>query len=137
MRLRGHHLLCLHGFRGEGYSPEFVANMYLVRDRLRVSPALDVELLASPDDICAACPHLCGNACIRKDEGSEERMREKDLAVLSRLGFSPGDEVPSRALFGRVAEVFGDGEIGDLCSSCRWYPLGWCSEGLRKRSMSP
>ena len=27
MRLRGHNLLCIQGFVGKGYSPEFVDNM--------------------------------------------------------------------------------------------------------------
>lgn len=27
IRLRGHHLICLHFYRGEGYSREFVENL--------------------------------------------------------------------------------------------------------------
>jgi len=132
MRLRAHHLLCLHGFRGEGYSSEFVANMTALRDRLLYGSPLHVEVLDSPDDICTACPHLSEHGCARKDGESEARVGKKDGRVLARLGLSAGDGMPSDMLLGLVAEEFGDGNIEDICGYCSWYPLGWCSDGLRE-----
>lgn len=131
-RLRGHHLLCLHGFRGLGYSPEFIANMQAVKDRLLDSPAIEVEVAVTPDDICSACPHLADNRCSKKED-SETRISAKDAEVLRRLSLSPGDRLTAGDLFARVAERCAGG-LSDLCSSCNWYPLGWCEEGI-KRSM--
>lgn len=134
LRLRGHHLLCLHGFRGFGYSPEFVSNMQLVHDRLIGSPEIEVEVTASPDDICSACPHRLDERCSKRGEESESRIHVKDAAILSRLSLSPGDRMPAGALFALTAERFSEG-IDDVCSSCRWFPLGWCAEGIRNRTM--
>jgi len=135
LRLRGHHLLCLHGFRGLGYSPEFVSCMWLVRDKALSSPNVEVEVTISPDDICSACPHLTSDGCARNGQESETRTGGKDSAVLQRLSLSPGDKLPSGELFALVAEKFAGG-IEDVCSSCRWFPLGWCAEGIRSRSMA-
>jgi hypothetical protein len=134
LRLRGHHILCLHGYRGLGYSPEFVANMWVVRDRLRDSPNLRVKVLDSPDDICAACPHLADGRCRRKDDESEPRVREKDRSILQRLSLAPGDVLPAGKLFDLAAGTFSDG-LDEVCSTCRWFPLGWCAAGLRSRVM--
>lgn len=136
LRLRGHHILCLHGFRGLGYSPEFVSNMRQVRDRLLDSPETEAELTISPDDICSACPHLSDAHCAKRGEESESRIRAKDAAILSRLSLSPGDRMPARELFALTAQRFSGG-IDDVCSSCRWFPLGWCADGIRTMNMSP
>jgi len=133
IRIRGHHLLCLHGFRGLGYSPGFVSNMQIVRDKLLSSPG--VEVTTSPDDICSACPHLADGRCSRKGEESETRTRGKDAAILQRLSLSPGDRLPAAELFTLTAERFAHG-IEEVCSSCHWFPLGWCEEGIRARAMS-
>ena len=51
MRLRGHNLLCIQGFVGKGYSPEFVANMTRVVDSLGRNAR--IEVVAEPDDLSA------------------------------------------------------------------------------------
>ena len=133
IKLRGHHLLCLHGFRGFGYSPEFVSNMTSIRDKLLNSPELEVEVNTSPDDICSVCPHLAEDRCARKN-GSEDRTSGKDAVILERLSLSAGDRLPSGKLFTLAAERFGQG-IDDLCSNCSWFSHGWCAEGIREKAM--
>ena len=86
VRLRGHTLLCLQGFRGEGYSPEFIANMAAIHRTLTDHPEVLVEVLASPDAVCAACPHRHPSGCMLNGERSEEEMIEQDHEVLRRLG---------------------------------------------------
>jgi uncharacterized protein len=135
MRLRGHHLLCLHGFRGLGYSPEFIANMQSVQSFLAASPDALVEVIASPDDICSACPHFFADRCCHNGEDSESRVSAKDRAILSCIGFSCGKTFPAKELFSRVANEF-TGEIVNMCPSCEWLSLGWCAEGLQNRIMS-
>jgi len=49
-KLRGHHLICLNFFRGEGYSDDFIRNIYEVLKKEKV------EILAGPDEICLKMP---------------------------------------------------------------------------------
>ncbi|MCI0529274.1 MAG: DUF1284 domain-containing protein [Nitrospira sp.] len=56
--IRGHTLLCLQGFRGEGYSPDFIDNMAVIHTRLQSHPETRVRVTDSPDLFCAACPNL-------------------------------------------------------------------------------
>ncbi len=135
LRLRGHHLLCLHGFRGLGYSPEFVSNMAAIHERLRKFPSTVVEVGASPDDICSACPHISGAGCAKGEGDSELHIAEKDAAVLERLFLYPGDTLSAGTLFKRVASEF-DGSLAEFCPHCTWMALGYCSDGLRARTMS-
>lgn len=59
MELRPHHLLCTRAFKGFGYSPEFVRNMYHVISDIKTSGK--VTLVKGCDSICAKCPKRCGN----------------------------------------------------------------------------
>ncbi len=56
--IRGHTLLCLQGFRGEGYSPDFIDNMSAICTRLQSYPETRIRVTDSPDHFCAACPNL-------------------------------------------------------------------------------
>lgn len=135
VNLRGHHLLCLHGFRGLGYSPEFVENMRQVHDLLRESPETEVKVLTSPDDICSACPHLAHGNCAKNGDESERRISDKDSEILGRLTLSPGSVLSAYKLFSLATEEFG-GRMEEVCSSCSWFPMGWCEEGIRARTMN-
>ena len=93
IRIRAHSLLCLQGFRGEGYSPAFVDTMAAIHGTLAEHPEAVVELLTSPDALCAACPHRPTDGCTLNGEDSEQDMREQDGAVLTKLGLKAGDRV--------------------------------------------
>ena len=65
LKLRGHHLVCLHYFQGEGYSREFVCNLQeLVHRAEKGEP---VEVVVGPDDVCRACPNLRKGRCRHKN----------------------------------------------------------------------
>lgn len=133
LRLRGHHLLCLHGFRGFGYSPEFVSNMTAVRDSL-IASTREIELLDSPDDICRECPHLTGDECSQGN--GEFGKRRMDTAVVRKLGLSPGDRMDSRELFQLVRKRFSTG-LEEICADCQWFAQGWCADGIRDGAVYP
>ena len=127
--LRAHHLLCLLGFRGLGYSPEFTENMARIAARLRADPATRIRLRARPDDVCAACPHLDGG-CRQEGAESEQRSRRRDRAVLSSLRLRSGQETSwTEALLG-LAQAFSRDDIARVCAPCRWLAHGYCAEGL-------
>lgn len=84
--LRGHHLICLHFFAGEGYSAEFVDNLRSTLGHLRDAP---FRLVEGPDDVCAACPSLRDGACA-SESGGEEHIRSLDSLANELLGVTPG-----------------------------------------------
>ena len=132
IRLRGHTLLCLQGFRGEGYSSEFTSNMAAISRTLTDHPEVLVKVLASPDGVCAACPHRHLSGCMLNGERSEEEMIEQDHEVLRRLGLKVGDRVCWYDILARIrTSVTGD-DLPSICGGCRWLPLGYCREGINR-----
>ena len=132
IRLRGHTLLCLQGFRGEGYSPEFVQNMASVHETLTNYPDTFVEVLASPDAICVACPHRHQSGCTLNGAQSEEDMKEQDLVVIKRLGLQIGSRLHWRDILERIRISVSSDDLPSICGSCRWLPLGYCKEGVNR-----
>lgn len=132
IRLRGHTLLCLQGFRGEGYSPEFISNMAAIHQALTQDPDRQIEVIASPDAICAACPHRQSSECTLNGQRSEEEMVEQDLVVLRRLGLKAGDRLRWADLLERIRNSIGGDDLPAICGTCRWLPLGYCREGINR-----
>lgn len=117
------------GFRGLGYSPAFVENMQAVVDSFFARGSRRTELLAGPDDICAACPHLRDAACTGV-AGGEAAVRQRDEAVLNTLGLAPGDRLGSSDLTRLIPERITADSLATLCVGCQWLDLGYCQQGL-------
>ncbi len=82
-KLRGHHLICLNFFRGEGYSDDFIENIYSVIRKERI------EIVAGADEVCARCPYLKDNRC-SSSEYTDEKILLQDEKALKLLEFKPG-----------------------------------------------
>ncbi len=132
IRLRGHTLLCLQGFRGEGYSPEFVENMAAVHRTLTDHPEVLVEVLDSPDAVCGACPHRRPIGCTLNGDRSEEEMTDQDRVVLRKLGLQVKDRLRWQDILERIRVSVSGDNLPSICGSCRWLPLGYCREGLNR-----
>ena len=129
--LRAHNALCLQGFRGEGYSPEFVDRMQAIYDTVREDPARRVKLLTEPDALCDACPNLESlRGCTLRGPGHEAHMREQDETVLERLGLEAGTTVAWSEVLERIKGSIRGDDLTDVCTICPWLPLGWCAEGI-------
>ena len=130
LRIRGHTLLCLQGFRGEGYSPDFVQNMAAIHRDLATEPDRMVEVVEAPDVVCGACPHLIASGCALNGDRAEEGMRAQDRDVLARLGLRSGMQVRWREILERIRMSVRGADLPEICGSCRWLPLGYCKEGI-------
>jgi uncharacterized protein len=130
IRLRGHTLLCLQGFRGEGYSPDFTNNLAAIHHRLSGNHDHPVELVDEPDAVCGACPHRAPAGCTLNGTGSEEGMQAQDRHVLKRLGLTGGSVVRWRDVLERIRVSIRGSDLPNICGSCRWLPLGYCKEGI-------
>jgi hypothetical protein len=137
IRLRAHTLLCLQGFRGMGYSPEFVGNMAAVHRALAEHPESVVEILDSPDIVCGACPHRRLAGCTLNGSESEHEMARQDHAVLHRLRLRVGDCISWQHILERIHASIHPDELSVICGNCRWLPLGFCREGIERLQHSP
>lgn len=120
-RLRGHHLICLHFFGGEGYSAGFVENL---RDTIESIEDKGVEVSAGADDVCAACPYIKDGICSFNRE-AEEEIRTMDRLALQLLRLSPGENAEWEAIKDKLPAVFSRWYDAN-CSACRW--LGACEK---------
>ncbi len=131
LRIRGHHLLCILGFRGRGYDRRFVQNMGTLVSTIRQDPDLTFVLTDRCDDICSACPHNTAGRCRKKPQG-EDVAQKADRAVLGRLGLAPGERHTARQVYKSVAAKVRPVHVGrEFCTACQWRELGFCKEGLR------
>jgi len=137
LRIRAHHLLCILGFRGLGYSEGFVSNMRRVVERLRSQPEAALEIIDSEDCICTACPHNSSEGCVH-DRNFDGRTRKRDAIVFRRLDMTPGAEITVGSVYDRIKEHFTpDVMREEVCPECEWERLGHCVEGLEKLRTSP
>lgn len=123
-RLRGHHLLCLLGYRGMGYSEEFTRNMTSLHQTLRVSPKTEILVVTGPDDLCDKCPgtqtYHCQNA----------NIHARDATILNKLDLQVGQRLPWIEIQNRIAKWIQPLDIGSLCRTCSWRSYGVCEEGI-------
>ena len=109
-KLRGHHLICLNFFRGEGYSEDFIRNIYSVIRKK------DIEIVKGPDDVCARCPYLKDGKC-NNQEYSDEMIQHQDREALRLLEFESGMRVDWRMISDKLAGIIEDWK-SQFCREC-------------------
>ena len=119
IRIRAHHLLCIQGFQGKGYSAEFVENMRQKIDFLNNSQSKRIQIIDEGDDICASCPHLEENIC-SESSGAENRIKNMDIMTMNVLGLECGQEYLFDNILDRISEKISLSHLNKICSSCSW-----------------
>ncbi|MBR0059444.1 MAG: DUF1284 domain-containing protein [Methanobrevibacter sp.] len=116
IKLRGHHLLCLLGFQGYGYSEDFVFNMTQINEK-RKSKDCIITLTNEADDICSSCPNLKDNIC--ENEKQNEIIVKMDNEILSH--FDSKRKYNSLELFKEVSLKFNTlKSVENVCNNCKW-----------------
>jgi hypothetical protein len=116
IKLRGHHLVCLHFFRGEGYNTEYVENLRRILER--VEAGAEIEVSAEADDVCGVCPSLKGGKCSYAAD-AEIGIREMDMTALSLLGLTDRDYVRWADMREKLPEIFPQW-TSRYCKACGW-----------------
>jgi hypothetical protein len=129
--IRGHTLLCLQGFRGEGYSPDFIDNMATIHVRLQSQPETRVLVTDSPDHFCAACPNL-KEGCTLRGPDFERHIVSQDRQVLDLLGLRAGQELTWAEVLHRIGSRARGEMLDGICGDCQWLSLGYCKEGIER-----
>ena len=132
-KLRGHHLICLHFFKGEGYNPEFVENLRQIIKRVEAGE--EIEVHSGADDVCKMCPYLKGQKCLY-DKNVENEIREMDRMAIKLLGLKKQNKITWMEIKEKFPEVFTKWSK-KYCTDCGWrwacekdevFPL-FCKDG--------
>ncbi len=113
--LRGHHLICLHFFNGEGYNEAFIENL---RETLSLTDKEDITISSGADDICTRCPWLKEGRC-EYDRNADKEIREMDSKALELLGLSPGSRIKWQTLRRKIPGIF-PVWFSLYCRECDW-----------------
>jgi len=114
-KLRGHHLMCLNFFRGEGYSDDFIKNIYSVIRKEKV------EVVEGPDDVCTRCPYLKENKC-SNNEYTDEKIVFQDKEALKLLGCKPGESTDWKTISARLPQIIEEWKA-EFCCDCRYLKV--------------
>jgi hypothetical protein len=121
--LRGHHLICLHFFEGDGYDEAFIANL---RETLNIAVREDVTVCDGADNVCTRCPYLKQDRCTQA-ENAEEEIRAMDAKALELLGLSSPGRVRWTDLRDMMCEIFPEW-FTLYCKECCWK--GSCEKNI-------
>ncbi|MEQ9730714.1 MAG: DUF1284 domain-containing protein [Candidatus Methanoperedens sp.] len=114
-KLRGHHLICLNFFRGEGYSEDFIKNIHSVIRKQKV------EVVAGPDEVCKRCPYLIENKCA-DNEYTNEKILFQDKEALRLLGYKQGEIISWKTISAKLPGIIEDWKA-QFCADCRYLKV--------------
>ena len=116
--LRGHHLICLHFFNGEGYDQTFIDNL---ENTLNAVKSEGLKIGTGGDDVCGKCPYLKNDSC-HYSENAEAEIREMDARALELLHLSAGKNVAWDSIKNIIPDIFSDW-FRSYCSECEWLTV--------------
>ena len=125
IKIRAHHLLCMQGFQGYGYSDAFTEHLGKIVTQFREKPDTRIALTAACDEICSGCPHQVHGRC-QMDAESDSRIRAMDTAILTKMQTEPGSCGTIAKMFQQAGQTFPTkASVTDICGDCQWD--GICS----------
>ncbi|WP_449537518.1 DUF1284 domain-containing protein [Ferdinandcohnia sp. Marseille-Q9671] len=125
-KLRGHHLFCLLGYRGMGYSKEYVENMTIVHQTLRENPKTFIQIENGPDHLCEKYPNSGEYHC------QDNSIYERDATILEKMGLRIGQVLHWEEIEMRIQQKVLPSDIQVVCDSCSWRSYGVCEEGVQE-----
>jgi len=126
-KLRGHHLICLHFYDGEGYDEPFIENLEAVIEEVNRE---GVSVAEGADDVCSLCRYRTEDRCTLSTSADRE-IREMDARALALLGLNTGGRKEWQPLREKVEEIF-PAWYETYCFACSWRPVCEKNELFRK-----
>ena len=124
-KLRGHHLFCLLGYKGMGYSQEYVDNMTVLHQSLRDEPETWVQLIEGPDQLCEKYPNSGEYHC------QDRHIDKRDHVILEKLGLNIGQILKWKDIEDAIRKNVVPSDIEVVCETCSWRSFGVCEEGVQ------
>jgi uncharacterized protein len=118
IRIRAHHLLCIQGFKGLGYSKEFTKNMAMITKKIRQKTYSEIKVIIGADAICACCPHFYEGVCNIGSSSSNPVML-MDYLVLLNLGIEEGSVISYEKILSLTLNLNRQ-KVNEICGNCSW-----------------
>ena len=128
--LRGHHLICLVAFGGQGYSAEFSRNFRRLQKIYLHKPHHKVKVITAPDQACSKCPHLMQNKCFSPTDGPNAKIIALDKKALKMLGIKTG--IHRIKNIQQKLKQLTKKSLIPFCRSCSWYPQTDCPQVIMR-----
>ena len=125
--LRGHHLLCVQGFKGVGYSRRFVEGVWSLWEAIQ-DPESVIQLVSGCDSACGYCEHQGEDDCAHPSFG--KMVSAQDRKVLVLLGLEGRTEVSAGELRASIGRKLKSDLLAEICGNCPWLKLGHCHRAL-------
>jgi hypothetical protein len=113
---RPHHLMCWQTYRGNGYSPAFVASFDSLQAAAKLRPDQPIRLAIAADPICAPCPQRVADSCTWSAS-----VDARDRALLAQTGFTEGQTMALDEGLDLVGPRFLALQA-HVCVDCDWRP---------------
>ncbi len=133
MKLKPHHLLCLHGFVGLGYNHLFIENFKQIIALINDNPKLEVEVTYDYDAICLACPEEKKLMCADLNSFSQKQ----DRLLAEYLNIKPKEKYRINKLLALVRSKISDKNLAKFCSDCPWFSYNYCLQGIKQNNLLP
>ncbi|MCX8027346.1 MAG: DUF1284 domain-containing protein [Thermodesulfovibrionales bacterium] len=114
-KLRGHHLICLHFYKGEGYDEGFISSLNNLMVDVNNKGVVVVD---GPDDVCFKCPHLKHEKCTFSDN-AEDEIIEMDRLALKLTELKTGECVRWQDIAEKLPSLIQTWHI-KFCLTCFW-----------------
>lgn len=118
--------MCTLGFKGRGYSPDFVRNYRVIHKTLNNDENTVITVTEYMDSICTACPHKLDETLCR----SQHTISQLDMNHAKILKLSPGEKMTWKEAKVRIKENMTVAKFHKACSVCRWKKYGVCQKSL-------
>lgn len=128
VRMRGHHLLCMLGWKGVGYTPAFTINYNKIIERLKTE-TVTIEIIEGKDDICAPLnsENYEGYHCEDEDVLIRDKKALDDINRTLGLNLTIGSQFEiSEIYLADMRALFQKYEIRSACAGCSWHDF--CSD---------
>ncbi len=117
IRIRPHHLLCIQGFQGYGYTQDFVLHMGRVISFLKSNLFYNLQIVVESDELCSQCPYDVDGRCIK---GSMDEIYKIDRLVIEKANLDLNHIYTVSEAFSTVNKNLNHDHIVSICSGCSW-----------------
>lgn len=125
--LRPHHLLCLPGYKGFGYTAEHKTNWDFISEILKMERNTQIVITTSQDALCMDCPGGKGVAKCNKEFvlGLDKKIQEF-LGLITHQTYIYQEIM--QELFAKMTPQ----KHEELCSDCGWWKQGLCRDTFER-----